>query len=69
MLKLREGGDRTDTGKTVQMSLKLCLHSHRRFVVSGDTVALKRLEEGSTNTVRAVGVLVIILAGGVFANN
>ena len=67
LLKLREGGDGNDAGKTVHLSLKLCPHIHRRFVVSGDTVALNRLKEGSTNAIRMFVVvlqsLVVILAG------
>ena len=64
MDQLREGGDENDAGKTVQLSLKLCLLIHRRFVVSVDTVSLNHLEKGDTNTIRlSVVVLVIIPAG------
>ena len=67
LLKLPEGGDGDDAGKTVQQSLKLFMHSHRRLVVSRYTVAFNCLEKGCTNAVRVSIVvlqgLVVILAG------
>ena len=67
LLKVPEGGDGNDDGKTVQQSLKLFLHSHRRLVVSRHTVALNCMEKGRTNAVRVAIVvlqgLVVILAG------
>jgi hypothetical protein len=67
LLKLPEGGDGDDVGKTVQQSLKLFQHSHRRLIVSRHTVVLNCLEKGCTNAVRVTIVvlqgLAVILAG------
>jgi len=67
LLKMPEGGDGDDARKTVQQSLKLFQHSHRRLVVSRHTVALNCLEKGCTNAVMVAIVvlqgLVVILAG------
>ena len=57
LLKMPEGGDGDDARKTVQQSLKLFQHSHRRLVVSRHTVALNCLEKGCTNAVRVAIVV------------